>query len=485
MQRLHEALRRRADRGAPVGADTMIERVAKELRGQEAPHVKVFQERGHQTTTQTEAREEVTRPTLPRRPRWRAGLAFGAALILTLGAVGVVALLPDRAGEVADTTTVTVTTAAATTDATTKSAEPTTTSATATPHVVPALGKGWEIVLSTRPGDTPPLDSSVLIPTPAGYYVNFLEKDWYLMALAGIERTLIDVGVPAHGFVTGGPGVVAWANVGPESSTDAQLWVSSDGIDFERVAKDLLAGCAGVSGCHGTEIYAAAASPGGRVVALAYDPLIGNTECDGCFDLNPVALVSDNGYEWTRQPLDLLSALPAEWQGAADIRSPLVYVDGRWLTYGTHHYDNGYTTDTAFFASDDGLDWQLIDTGDLFEGTYLMGIAANDRGVVAIDRENAYWSADGFDWSHTGVAGGDDAHKVAAYDGGYVVLSTPRVDGASMDTIWYSADGTAWTPTSLELDEPTWWNSIIGDGPNLVAVGVTRSNVMGIWRWSG
>jgi hypothetical protein len=323
--------------------------------------------------------------------------------------------------------------------------------------------------------------------TGVGYFIAFQQDDaidWYLMTRDGDESTMVDVEVPAAGFVTGGPGVVAWATVGPESRTETQLWVSSDGIDFERVATDLLAGCAGEPGCQGTEIYAAAASPAGRVVALAYDPLVWDAECD-CFELNPVALVSDDGYQWVRQPLDLARVLPEEWQGAADIRNPLVYLDGRWLTYATHYYDDCCTTDTAFFASDDGLDWELIDTGDLFEGTYLVGIAANDRGVVASTMQAVYWSADGYDWTRTTLTDRDYLDGVAAYDHGYVAVSIPSLDGAHLDTIWYSADGSTWSRMPLRLEEPTLWNTIVGDGPNLFAVGGTQTNLYAIWHWSG
>jgi hypothetical protein len=426
-------------------------------------------------------------------PWWRGPLiaAGTAAVILVMVAAAAMVLRADPS-EITDTmVSPTPITSTTTPGVTTPSMSTVPTTVSTVTAVIPSLGEGWETVLSGYPDDPSTRPNGVSI-TEAGYYVSSWSGDWYLMTFDGVEPIPIESipagspDIPAHGFVTGGPGVVAWVNVGPESRTEAQLWVSSDGINFERVAEsDLLVGCGGVSDCRGTQIYAAAASPTGRVVALGYDPLVWKPECD-CFELDPVALVSDDGYEWTRQPLDLLSVLPAEWQGAADIRSPLVYVEGRWLTYGTHYYNNGYTTDTALFASEDGIDWQLIDTGDLFEETYLTGIAANDRGVVAITREDAYWSADGYEWTRTGVTGGDDAHKVAAYDNGYAVVSAPRVpDGAPIDTIWYSADGTTWSPMPLQLEEPTHWNTIVGDGPNLIAVGVAETNLAGLWRWSG
>lgn len=441
-------------------------------------------------------------------PAYRRPVAIAAtsALLIAL-VIGSLALFGPLGGTetidvideppVTTTEPITETTAAAPGTTTPTVVPTTTTTVTAAPGLIPALGEGWEIVFSTRPGDTLILEPDLVFPTGAGYYVEVLDVETYenhpyLVRLDDDEPILIEsiaagspaVG-PAHGFVTGGPGVVAWANIGPESQTDAQLWVSSNGISFERVAEGLLAGCEGATDCQGTEIYAAAASPSGRVVALAYDPLVWNADCD-CFDLNPVALVSDDGYQWTRQPLDLLSVLPAEWQGAADIRSSLVYVDGRWLTYGTRYYNGGYTIDTAFFASEDGIDWQLIDTGDLFDETQLMGIAANDRGVVAITRGAAYWSGDGYDWTRTTLTDRDHVLSVAAYDDGYIAVSSPIVpDGAPLDTIWYSADGTTWSRMPLQLEEPTGWNTIVGDGPNLVAVGPTYTNLRGIWRWSG
>jgi len=400
------------------------------------------------------------RPT--RRPRWRPVVVFaGAGLtILMIGVptlvFGVLSSVPSSEAPVTVTTApVTVTTAPV----------------TAAPAVIPALGEGWEIVLSTRPGDTLFLEPEPVFPTDAGYYVKFLnvetsEIDWYLATFDGGERTLVDIDVPGStgggGFVTGGPGVVAWTNVGPT-------------------------GCERVTGCQGSEIYAANASPTGRVVALAYDPLVWNAECE-CYELNPVALVSDDGHMWTRHPLDLLSVLPPEWQGAADIRSPLVHVAGRWLTYATHYSNDCMCTDTAFFASENGIDWQLVDTGELFVETYLLGMASNDSGVVAIMNTSAYWSPDGIQWSRSAVTSDAMLQKIAAYDDGYVAVGSSIVDEGtpavgSIDRIWYSTDGTAWTQIAFEFEETTHWNALVGDGPSLLAVGSTENHERGIWRW--
>jgi hypothetical protein len=432
------------------------------------------------------------RPT--RRPRWRPVVVFaGAGLtILMIGVpmlvFGVLSSVPSSEAPVTDTTAPVTAAPAPVTAAPAP--------VTAAPAVIPALGEGWEIVLSTRPGDTLFLEPEPVFPTDAGYYVKFLnvetsEIDWYLATFDGGERTLVDIDVPGStgggGFVTGGPGVVAWTNVGPESSTEAQLWVSSDGNSFERVAQDLLTGCERVTGCQGSEIYATTASPTSRVVALAYDPLVWNAECE-CYELNPVALVSDDGHVWTRHPIDLLTVLPPEWQGAAEIRNPLVHVAGRWLTYATHYSNDCMCTDTAFFASENGIDWQLVDTGALFDETYLLGMAANDSGVVAIMSTDAYWSPDGIQWSRSAVTSDAMLQKIAEYDDGYVAVGSSIVDEGtpavgSLDRIWYSPDGTAWTQIAFEFEETTHWNALVGDGPNLLAVGSTENHERGIWRW--
>jgi hypothetical protein len=433
------------------------------------------------------------RPT--KRPRWRPVVVFAAAG-LTILLIGIPTLmfgvLSSAPSSEAPVTVATAPVTVATAPVTVATAPVTVATA-----VTPALGEAWEIVLSTRPGDPLFLEPDPVFPIDTGYYVRFLnvessEIDWYLATFDDGERTLVDIDVPGStgggGFVTGGPGVVAWTNVGPESQAEAQLWVSSDGIDFESVAQDLLAGCDGVADCQGTEIYAAAASVAGRFVALAYDPLVWSAECE-CYELNAVALVSDDGYVWTRHPLNLLNVLPPEWQGAADIRSPLVHVAGRWLTYATHYSNDCMCTDTAFFASENGVDWQAVDTGELFDETYLLGMAANDSGVVAIMSTDAYWSPDGIQWSRTVVTSDAMLQRIAAYDSGYVAVGSSKVDKGtpavgSIDRIWYSPDGTAWTEIAFESAETTHWNALVGNGPNLLAVGSTENHERGVWRWS-
>lgn len=421
------------------------------------------------------------------RPAW----ALGAAFLLTVLAVGLVTLLgPGRGPVVVEQPATTVTQVAPTTQPPvadvpvpapeSPASQPPAATDPDMPTAIPVLGEGWELVLSTVPGDPRVLDSTTGFATSVGYYLQFRDKDWALIPPRD-ESMLIDIDVPATGFLTGGPGIVSWANVGPESLTEAQLWVSTDGVDFERVGADLLEGCAGLSNCVGSEIYAVAASPDGRVVALAYDPLVRVPDCE-CSELNPVALVTEDGTNWTRQPVDLLSVLPASWQGVADIRSPLVYVDGRWLTYATH-YSDMYNTSAAFFASEDGIDWQAVDTGETFNQAYLLGLAANDRGVVAITAGTMYWSADGRTWTGSSLSEGSNSGHVAAYEDGYVVV-TGRYDDGSVDGTWYSPDGVNWSLVSLGFGEPTYWNVVIGDGPNLIAVGGTPSHMRGVWRWS-
>lgn len=454
----------------------------------------LLQDRRHDVTTTlapTEPRLDIP-PTANRRWAW----AFAVALAVTVLVVGLVALLPGGDSPVVDepTTTVPATTTTPTTSPTSPTTSPTTTATSTTvpetPAPIPPLGDGWQMVLLSRARDFPRLSIDDLVRAGPGFYVPFFddfeaaETDWYLMNLDNGDPTLVDVDVPAGGFETGGPGVVAWATTGPETRTEAQLWVSVDGIQFQRVAEDLFAGCQGEPNCLGSEIYAAASSPQGRVVVLAYDPLIWIPDCE-CYDLNPVALVTDDGHQWTRQPLNLLELLPAGWQGSADIGNPVVYVDGRWLTFATSVLW-GTSSETAFFTSPDGILWEPVDTGSLFEKTYVSALAASHRGVIALSGRTLFWSADGIDWTASSTRLPEDVFPgpIAAFDEGYVMASTTGVAGFHLTDIWYSPDGTTWSSMPLVLDEPALWNTIAGDGSELLALGGTQENLFGIWRWA-
>lgn len=362
---------------------------------------------------------------------------------------------------------------------------------------IPALGEGWDLVVSDLPDDPRFLDPGSIYPTQVGYYVFFNDPEqpaWALVDPGVDPATVVDVNVPPGDgrFIDGGPGIVAWTNVGPESRTESQLWVSSDGRAFERVAEDLLAGCAGVASCQGTRIISAATSPDGTIVALAYDPLAVGDDGE-CCDLNPVSLVSHDGYNWTRTPIDLTTVLPAEWHGAADIENPMVHVAGRWLTYGTQYFNDCMCTRTALFATSDGVAWNRLDSGGLSSNFHLARLAANADGVVALTWDGdlnltVFWSRDGTSWTRSELPGDPsamDGFAVGAYDDGYVVATGPAgADGPPrLDTIFYSPDGTSWTSMPLLLDQPTAWNEITGDGRSLVAIGIAGFNERGIWHW--
>jgi hypothetical protein len=80
----------------------MIERVAMELRESEALQVVAKPESEPNMATQIKSPSRAPKSKPPRRRRWRAGLAFGSALILVLGTVGVVALLRGNAEDATD-----------------------------------------------------------------------------------------------------------------------------------------------------------------------------------------------------------------------------------------------------------------------------------------------------------------------------------------------------------------------------------------------
>jgi hypothetical protein len=454
MQRLDEALRHRSERGNPVGVEHMIARLTAELDGSDTADV-------------------MAQPRWLGLPfGWRAGLAFVAAMVLVLITIGVAGLLREDTSDVVDTPDVSL-------------EEPTTPESAAetnlpgagapAPAAIPPLGDGWDVILSTSPGDNPALEPFGLFRTNIGSYVLYFDNEagsqqYRLMAFEDDQPALGDIETPLTGFTDGGPGVVAWANVGPETDLEAQIWVSSAGIHFEQVAKDLLVGCETEPNCHGAEILVATSSPDGRVVALAYDGLVWDPET-GNYDVTEVALVSEDGYQWSRHPIDLVTVLPEEWEGFANIQSPLVYVNGRWLTYATRIVW-GISADTVILTSTDGVDWEMVETGDLFDGTSELGLAASHAGVITVAHDSIYWSPDGMEW--TSVASEVSGSPVA-YDDGFVVV------GAS--TIWYSPDGIDWTSMPFDLDETIHWNQIVGYGPDLMAVGVTEENLRAIWHW--
>jgi len=454
MQRLDEALRHRSERGNPVGVEQMIERLMAELDGSGTAVV-------------------TARPRSLGLPlRWRAGLAFVAAMVLVLITIGVAGLLREDTSDVADTPDVSL-------------VEPTTPESAAEtirpdvgapgPAAIPALGDGWDVILSTRPGDNPVLQPYGLFRTDIGSYVLYFDNQtgswqYRLMAFEDDQPALGDIETPLTGFTDGGPGVVAWANVGPDRDLKSQIWVSSDGIHFEQVAKDLLVGCETEPNCHGTEILVATGSPDGRVVALAYDGLVWDPET-GNYETTEVALVSEDGYRWSRHPIDLVTVLPEEWEGFANIQSPLVYVNGRWLTYASRMVWD-VSADTVFLTSTDGVDWEIVEPSDLFDETSELGLAASQKGVITVAHNSIYWSPDGMEW--TSVASGVSGSPVA-YDDGFVVV------GAT--TIWYSPDGIDWTSMPFDLDETIHWNQIIGYGPDLMAVGATEEHLKAIWHW--
>ena len=81
---LEDALRQRAERGAAIGADTLVDRVRAELAG-----------------------SEQARSTLTLVPRRRAVLVFAAAFALVIAAISLVLLFPSQpADDPAVTTTV-------------------------------------------------------------------------------------------------------------------------------------------------------------------------------------------------------------------------------------------------------------------------------------------------------------------------------------------------------------------------------------------
>lgn len=143
-----------------------------------------------------------------------------------------------------------------------------------------------------------------------------------------------------------------------------------------------------------------------------------------------------------------------------------------------HHYN-------YVIATDDGVDWYRVDTGTLIDNHYLLDVAANQQGIVVASRDAVFTSPDGLQWKSSGFAARYVLQLVAAYDGGFVAVSSALRSDGEIHSILYSADGLEWTPLRLQVtDGKVFWNELAGDGTSLLAVGVAEDNVQGIWRWS-
>ena len=368
-------------------------------------------------------------PDRVRRSRLAPVLAFAAAALLILLAVGLPMLLMggEDVPPVDETTIVSTTTAITvppTTVATTLPPNPTTT--TAAPQVAIAPPMSWERV-----------------PHQAIFE----------------DATIFRV-------VNGGPGLVAVGALGEwntfetlslaEGGAQAVVYVSSDGYEWERI--DSPAYVADTS----TTMWGVAVGPDGLLVA------------PGLYGHDDVFFLSANGLTWeriAREGIDFVTSTETGFIGFGSVSSA-----------------GGSGRDAAVWLSTDGRDWTRIED-DAFVATeaddWAVGVDSvteggpglvaigssglsqtNAVGLPGVDRMAVWVSADGMEWERLADLEDESPGSVSSDPESERIIAF----GAHM---WTSIDGYTWTKTEQQDPriQPRWWASLAWNGERVVAGG--------------
>lgn len=164
-----------------------------------------------------------------------------------------------------------------------------------------------------------------------------------------------------------------------------------------------------------------------------------------------------------------------DWAGA---QSPGERVPGQLLTVGTGLIAVSHTVVGApsFWRSDDGAAWVPVDSPvpDVMPGSTLVAIAAGSNGLVAVGAEGSMCcghpqgpavithSTDGLSWERVDLSAvfeGAYLLDVAAYSDGFVVVGRVgeqddwgggKGSGIGRPAAWTSADGVTWTAAKVE-----------------------------------
>lgn len=436
-------------------------------------------------STMTDLDERRTESTPPpiRRPRRRAVAAFAGALIIVLGAIGVVALVRDGGTDgVAE--------------------PPSQTAPAATDAVAPEDDLPPDAAVVTTVGTEVPL------PTP--------EYEWSRVT---IDETSMPEGTELSEVVHTGS---AFWIVG-QAEGCAQVWTSPNGDAWTRLAMD-----------------PDSALPCGASlsdVAFGTDAMV----AVGIVDDAPAIWASSDGVAWAEvgrtgsalRPNDSISAVATGAAGFVAVGTEIWHsADGfewvqaatPWVAYGAGDQvffdydvladvasgDAGYVAlsdvgdwgkDVLFSAN--GIDWVASDrlNGVAYNGTrcfvFTNGVTQGPSGYVIVGdcvpqepddggvHSSVWTSPDGVIWSQIEfdeAAFGEPALiSDVAFDGAtYVAVGWMLHDEGDHATVWHSEDGLTWTRSELagEGDYDMWQVAAIGD--TAVAIGHAQG-VAAIW----
>jgi len=296
--------------------------------------------------------------------------------------------------------------------------------------------------------------------------------------ISGDEATF--AGADLRSVAAAGPGVVAVGYDDAGGDRDAAVWLSADGLTWQRVPHD-----EAVFGGPGDQEPTAVASAGPGVVAVGYD--------DAGGDRDAAVWVSTDGLTWQRVPHDdaVLGGPGAQGMLAVASGGPGVVAVG--------YDDAGGDRDAAVWVSTDGLAWQRIPNDAAVFGAggvqEASGVAAGAGRLVAVgyddaggDRDAAVWvSTDGVAWERVphdeavfGGPGFQMAAAVAAGTSGFAAGGTDDPDGDLDAAMWASADGLTWQ--RVPHDEAVFGgpdfqvaSGVAAAGPGFVTVGIDYS----------
>ena len=232
----------------------------------------------------------------------------------------------------------------------------------------------------------------------------------------------------------GGPGLVAVGLDGSGGDFDAAVWISEDGLVWERVAHDETS----LGGVNFQAMQSVTSSDSRLVAAVWY---------------------SDDGLDWRRVLRN------EELFGGPNEQDINAVVSGgpRFVAAGFDESDAPGDRDVAIWISSDGQEWERVPHDEeLFGGAeeqVVMAVASGSQGLVAVghdeagaDRDAAVWrSDDGFIWSKTeadeaslGGDGNEVMMAVAADEGRLTAVGRADAGGARWAALWTSKDALKW-----------------------------------------
>lgn len=238
-------------------------------------------------------------------------------------------------------------------------------------------------------------------------------------------------------LAAGGPGLVAAGYDSAGGDRDAAVWVSADGLAWDRVPGD-----EGVFGGGADQMIWSVTAGGPGLVAVGHDSSGG--------DRDGAVWVSADGLVWSRVPAD-----EAVFGGGAHQIIWSVIAGGPGLVAVGDDVSGG-DGDAAVWTSPDGLAWSRAPAEAAVLGgaadQSMQAVVIGGPGLVAVgfdfaggDQDGAAWvSADGLVWSRVSaeeaVLGGENnqfMRRVVAGGPGLVVVGADSFGGERDGAVWY------------------------------------------------